>query len=946
MGTVLTVFGSQANAQEAKRSQGRPVTVSNTEAGGGYQASNATDGNTATRWSSQSNGPSQWLEVDLGDVYDISMVVIRWADGRYATHLDVQGKVNSGDAFYNLRVMNGNTNSTANHIKGLKGNARYVRFNGRGRANGNGYRIAEFEVYGYQTTSVAEKKEVDTVTARLKRYHIERTLTGPDYANDTQVQTYMDDMLTNGKWNNITYTHDGTWPEHAKRMLQMAVAYRKSGGTHLNSTSLRDKIALGLNYYFVTGPYTHDNWYEVKLGGPNNYMSAILLMQGAIADSTLRTFSSAILDYVDETSHKGKNRAWVAMAPINKGAIEGRFYLVNRGFSSFVTALALAPVEGNEGIKADNSFHQHHQQLQTGSYGKSLMIDYADFMRIADSTATLKNYFTTTYRQRLSNILLKGLQLQSYKNQVDFGNNGRSLAWNNNTQNITSATLKKMKINEPDSSTAYQNWIDHLDNGAAFPLKYRGTTHFWKSDFFSMRGANYYLSAKVISDRTYGTERLNNENIKGYYLPMGATNILTTGNEYRNIFPVWDWSRIPGTTAELNDAETVIDTPQNYVIGTNAFGGGLAHKDEGILTYNHNYKGVTAKKSYFFMDNMMLCLGKGITASKSNLVVTSINQTFAVGDINYNRGTTSVFSGAPLTADDFKWIHHNNVGYIFPLGGYMTLQKASQSGTWRSIKGNASNALVTHDIFSAWFNHSPTPSNRSYCYIVVPDKSLGDMPTTASGHGFVVVKNTTNVQAIRNDNGYKRWAIVFHEPDSVNMGNGLTIFSDKKAIVLIREYSGNYRISVSDPLYNQSSVTIKINKHVDKGTYANGYTTLNINFNTGDAVGSTFTDFYNKLGSGGGLMANENQTQPVLNKNIQEDYQSDKYVVIYPNPTKGMLNIDGVINEATIEIYDLSGTKLISTKKKQIDVGHLKQGAYVIRIDEGGKITSRLFVKE
>lgn len=28
----------------------------------------------------------------------------------------------------------------------------------------------------------------------------------------------------------------------------------------------------------------------------------------------------------------------------------------------------------------------------------------------------------------------------------------------------------------------------------------------------------------------------------------GATNIRVNGNEYADIFPVWEWDRIPGTT--------------------------------------------------------------------------------------------------------------------------------------------------------------------------------------------------------------------------------------------------------------------------------------------------------------------------------------------------------------------------------------------------------------
>ncbi|MEY9907296.1 hypothetical protein ABIA35_003525 [Catenulispora sp. MAP12-49] len=48
----------------ANLSQGKPATVSSIE-NSSYPASNAVDGNSSTRWSSQFSDP-QWLQVDLG----------------------------------------------------------------------------------------------------------------------------------------------------------------------------------------------------------------------------------------------------------------------------------------------------------------------------------------------------------------------------------------------------------------------------------------------------------------------------------------------------------------------------------------------------------------------------------------------------------------------------------------------------------------------------------------------------------------------------------------------------------------------------------------------------------------------------------------------------------------------------------------------------------------
>ncbi len=57
--------------------QGKPVTVSSTEAGANV-AANAVDGNGATRWSSLYNVDPQWITVDLGASYNVNRVRLNW----------------------------------------------------------------------------------------------------------------------------------------------------------------------------------------------------------------------------------------------------------------------------------------------------------------------------------------------------------------------------------------------------------------------------------------------------------------------------------------------------------------------------------------------------------------------------------------------------------------------------------------------------------------------------------------------------------------------------------------------------------------------------------------------------------------------------------------------------------------------------------------------------
>jgi hypothetical protein len=67
---------SAATCGTTNIAQGKTATASSTE-NASFPASNAVDGNTATRWSSAFSDP-QWLEVDLGSSQSICQVGLRW----------------------------------------------------------------------------------------------------------------------------------------------------------------------------------------------------------------------------------------------------------------------------------------------------------------------------------------------------------------------------------------------------------------------------------------------------------------------------------------------------------------------------------------------------------------------------------------------------------------------------------------------------------------------------------------------------------------------------------------------------------------------------------------------------------------------------------------------------------------------------------------------------
>jgi beta-glucanase (GH16 family) len=71
--------------------QGKTTTASSLE-NATFPASNATDGNLGTRWSSAFSDP-QWIQVDLGQSYNITHVTLNW-EAAYARSYQIQTSPN------------------------------------------------------------------------------------------------------------------------------------------------------------------------------------------------------------------------------------------------------------------------------------------------------------------------------------------------------------------------------------------------------------------------------------------------------------------------------------------------------------------------------------------------------------------------------------------------------------------------------------------------------------------------------------------------------------------------------------------------------------------------------------------------------------------------------------------------------------------------------------
>jgi hypothetical protein len=121
---------------------GRPVTCSSVE-NAGTPCANAVDGSTTTRWSSAFSDP-QWIDVDLGQSYNIDHVTLNW-EAAYGKSFQIQTSADNATwtPIYTTTTGAGGTQTLA-----VTGTGRYIRMYGTVRGTVYGYSLWEFGVQG------------------------------------------------------------------------------------------------------------------------------------------------------------------------------------------------------------------------------------------------------------------------------------------------------------------------------------------------------------------------------------------------------------------------------------------------------------------------------------------------------------------------------------------------------------------------------------------------------------------------------------------------------------------------------------------------------------------------------------------------------------------------------------------------------------------------------
>ncbi|WP_210354068.1 polysaccharide lyase family 8 super-sandwich domain-containing protein [Sphingobacterium tabacisoli] len=648
---------------------------------------------------------------------------------------------------------------------------------------------------------------------------------------DKNVGSYLATLdLSTGEWPEFDYKDhkriNPSWIPVLERMRLMTVAYTHPQSIYFESEILQQAINKSL-YFFTSQerlPYC-DNWYIQGITRPQSLTKSLLNMRLASrgldpeVEGSLRT--AICIDTAvnspgrNNPNHKynfGANKAQIAKGWIVMGAVLEDVNMLELGVRE-----VYSPIQQTvgEGIQYDMSYDMHYGYLYNGSYGVDFMQSVVETAMYTKGTAyALKGQKLELFRHFVIESIF-GLMRGSY---MDWNVLGRGISRFGATKKDFRVVLDRLVQIDPQARDIYGTIRERLygDLPASYGVQ-SSHRHYWTTDYTVHKRAGYTFSIHAVSDRNFAQEIGNQENLQGYWGAQGTTNLQLKGGEYYNIFPLWDWARLPGTT--LPDTVPILKDKapgSGDRRGTDSFSGGVSDSLYGVTAYVVNDDLETSyKKSWFMFDEEIVCLGTGISSTGDVAVNTNLNQCLLGAEgifLKEKANSRAVALKSNILKGRFFGLWHDDVGYYFPTLPSIELSINRREGDWSAIRSAQQvEKKEVKDVFQLSIPHGMRPENATYAYILYPGIGQPEaMQKMGKDNRVNIVCNTNSLQAVYHKK-LKIHQIAFYSSDAVYEDEKIRIKTDTPVLLMLKKTSNKgYELYVSDPTQKHGHIELSV----------------------------------------------------------------------------------------------------------------------------------------
>jgi chondroitin AC lyase len=625
---------------------------------------------------------------------------------------------------------------------------------------------------------------------------------------------------------------DGSWPDinyrdlsrigyengrHLSNIWLLCSAYKVPSSPLAGNAELYQVIVQAINFW-TRNDFIAGNWHSNEIANPQLLTHILLLMDNDLSEK--QQADLAVL------AQRANLDAWGARPGgdlVRICGIMAELALFKRDEQLLKTALdtmaAQIRITTGLGIKPDLGFHHRTDRVTSIlTYGTgycSTLVDWA--IRLSGTRFSLPaeslNLLIDYYLDGICRALVHGWYKAPGLLNRDMSRKGTLSPLNNDIPQkllLVSGYRKKELEN-----------IVNIRNGEQRPnLTYN--SFFWHSEYSIHQRPGYYSTVRMFSDRNYTMEFPHNmESLKHHHYADGANFVSVTGEEYNDIFPVWDWQKIPGTT--VVQRPVMPSWTEIVKKGKTSFVGAVSDGTYGATAFDFEspLDPLKARKAWFFFDREYVCLGAGITSSSEYPVATTINQCLLKSEVIASSGDgKNTMDKGEHQLSEVKWVLHDGIAYLFPTPTDVFLNNKSYSGYWHDIVSTTrkiSSDKETRDLFSLWIDHGRQPQNAGYCYIVAPGTDLAVTDPDSIASRVKILVNTAKIQAVQHT-GLMITQVVFYDQGTVQLDNGLILTVYNPGMVMLRgSGKGIEEITVSDPGRKLRSFKLSVSQNFSGG---------------------------------------------------------------------------------------------------------------------------------
>lgn len=514
---------------------------------------------------------------------------------------------------------------------------------------------------------------------------------------------------------------------------------------------------------------TNLNWWDYEIGTPKSLTNTLILLNGDISSDEKKKYTAPIKTFAPKSDEilssvgkaepaKGGNLVDIAKVKLLESIIEEDKDMTKNSIDSFnkVFTYVQSNSTGKErnGFYKDGSYIDHQDVPYTGAYGVVLLEGISQMMPMIKETPFKETSQNDTI---LKSWIDDGFMPLIYKGEMMDLSRGRAISRENETSHSASVTVMKslLRLSDAMDESTKAKYKKIVKTSVKSDSSYKQNDYLSSySDISKMKALmedstlstndltqqlkiyndmdrvtyhnkdlDFAFGLSMTSKNVARYESINNENLKGWHTGAGMSHLYNSDvKHYRdNFWATADMKRLAGTTTLDNEE------PKENKNSDKTFVGGTKFDDQHAsigMEFENQDKTLTAKKSYFILNDKIVFLGTGIKNTDSSMnPVTMIENRKANGYTLYtddkqttnsdNQETNSVF----LESTDTK----KNIGYHFLNKSKINVKKESHTGKWSEINKSQKTEDKKDEYYEVTQKHSN--SDNKYGYVLYPSLS-------------------------------------------------------------------------------------------------------------------------------------------------------------------------------------------------------------------------------